>query len=277
MSRSVVRIGVVATGSRADPEVAVEVKALARSLYPDSPPEIHFHPNAFLSSGHFAGTDAERADAFVEVANDPAFDALWFARGGYGSCRLLENVLPRLNPSARDKAYLGYSDAGSLLGALHGLGFPHLAHGPMCQDLRRAGGEAAVTRALKWLVERDPASLEPSLADGRPALAFNMVILSHLIGTPWMPDVTGRVLMLEEVSEHLYRIDRTLFQLTSHPALRRAAGIRLGRCNDIPDNDPPFGRTPEEIVRDWCGRSGIAWLGHADIGHDAGNKVAPFG
>jgi muramoyltetrapeptide carboxypeptidase len=55
------------------------------------------------------------------------------------------------------------------------------------------------------------------------------------------------------------------------------AGIQLGRVSDIPPNDPEFGHTAEEIVQDWCRRSGIAYLGRADIGHDAGNKIVPFG
>ena len=58
--------------------------------------ELVFHPQCFLPAGHFAGTDAERAAAFVEVANDPAFDAVWFARGGYGSCRIAEAALAEL-------------------------------------------------------------------------------------------------------------------------------------------------------------------------------------
>ena len=55
------------------------------------------------------------------------------------------------------------------------------------------------------------------------------------------------------------------------------AGIRLGRCSDVPENDPDFGRTEEEIARYWCERSGIPYLGRADIGHDVDNKVVPFG
>ena len=83
--------------------------------------------------------------------------------------------------------------------------------------------------------------------------------------------------MLEEVSEHLYRIDRLLFQVTSSPNVRKTAGLRLGRCSDIPPNDPEFGLSPEEIARYWCDRAGIAFLGTADIGHDVANKVVPFG
>jgi muramoyltetrapeptide carboxypeptidase len=271
------RIGVVATGSRSDPAVADEVRALAQARYGERAPEIVFHPNGFLSDGHFAGPDDKRAEAFVEIANDPSFDALWFARGGYGACRLIEQVVPRLDPAARAKAYLGYSDAGSLLGALYGAGFESVAHGPMPHDLRRPGGEAAVARALDWLVDRAPEAVEAHVAPGVKSAAFNITILAHLIGTPWQPDLQGHVLMLEEVSEYMYRIDRALFHITSSPAIRKVAGIRLGRCSDIPDNDPAFGHDEVEVARDWCARSGIAWLGRADIGHDIGNKVVPFG
>jgi muramoyltetrapeptide carboxypeptidase len=277
MAEGICRIGVAATGSRSDPAIAMELKALARSLYPDRTPEIHFHPNSFLSQGHFGGSDEARAEAFLDIANDPAFDVLWFARGGYGACRLLERVMPALKPEARAKTYLGYSDAGALLGALYGAGFPHVAHGPMPQDLRRAGGQAAVARALRWLVDRDPVSVEPSARAGAPRAAFNLVILGTLIGTPWQPDLAGHELLIEEVSEHHYRIDRSLFHLTSNPAMRRIAGLRLGRCSDIPENDPDFGRDEEAIARDWCERSGIPYLGRADIGHDVDNKVVPFG
>ncbi|HLY80043.1 MAG TPA: LD-carboxypeptidase [Caulobacteraceae bacterium] len=272
------RIAVVAPASRLSPEVPALVQALAARLYPDRTPSFFFHPQCFLASGHFAGDDAARAAALVEVANSEAHDAVWFARGGYGAGRLIERALPQLGLAAAAKTWMGYSDAGALLAAFYSLGFEHLAHGPIPQDILREGGEAAVARALAWLVDRDPAALEPSLsADPRPAAAFNLTILDSMLGTPWEPDLAGHVLMLEEVGEYMYRIDRSLFQLTSHPAMRRLAGLRLGRCSAIPDNDPDFAQTEEEVARYWCARSGIPWLGRADIGHDAGNKVVPFG
>ena len=271
------RIAVVAPSSRLGDGVAEQVTALAASLGGDAVPEVWFHPQCFLSDGHFAGSDAARAEAFVDVANDPSVDAVWLARGGYGSGRLIEAVLPRLTAVARAKTYLGYSDGAALLGALYADGFAGCAHGPMAQDVMRPGGAAAVRRALAWLTGRAAGALEPSLEPGRKAAAFNMAILSSLIGTPWLPDLSDHVLMLEEVSEHMYRIDRFLFHITSAPPIRRVAGIRLGRCSAIPSNDPDFGRAEEDIAREWCARAGLAYLGRADIGHDAENKVVPFG
>jgi muramoyltetrapeptide carboxypeptidase len=257
--------------------VVEAMQALVASLYPGGRVEVVFHPQCFASDGHFAGSDAKRAGAFVEVANDPGFDALWWAKGGYGSGRLIEAVLPRLEPHARAKAYLGYSDAGAMLSALYAAGFKAVAHGPMTHELIREGGQAAITRALAWLVDRSASALEPSVAASGKTIAFNMAILSSLIGTPWLPDLNGHVLMLEEVSEHMYAIDRSLFHITSAPEVRKVAGLRLGRCSAIPPNEPEFGHTAEEVAQYWCARSGIPYLGRADIGHDADNKVVPFG
>lgn len=269
------RIGIVAPASRIVPTLADDVTALAESLYPGRV-ELHFHPQCFLSSGHFAGDDEARARAFLEMANDERLDAVWFARGGYGSGRIAEHVAATLAPAARNKIYLGYSDLGFVLAALYRAGCD-VAHGPMPTDLARPGGEIAVGRALRFLVERTPDTLEANVSDAMPSAAFNMTVLGHLLGTPLEPDLSGHVLMLEEVSEHMYRIDRALFHITSHPAIRRVAGLRLGRCSLIPPNDPHFGEEEEAVMRHWCGVSGIPYLGRADIGHDIDNKIVPFG
>jgi muramoyltetrapeptide carboxypeptidase len=164
-----------------------------------------------------------------------------------------------------------------LLAALYRAGFEGVAHGPVAQDILRDGGDAAVGRALAWMIDRSPAALEPTVGRARKTAAFNMTVLSHLLGTPLQPDLAGHVLMLEEVGEAMYRIDRTLFHITGNPEIRRVSGIMLGRCSAITPNEPGFGINEEEIAHYWCERSGIPWLGRADIGHDANNKIVPFG
>jgi muramoyltetrapeptide carboxypeptidase len=276
------KIGVAAPAARIDETLAVRVQALAHALYGDAV-EIVFHPQCFLSDGHFAGEDAVRARAFLEIANDTTFDALWFARGGYGSNRIAEAVLAGLKPAACAKTYMGYSDGGFLLAALYKAGIANVVHGPIPADLNRngdhdaQGGAEPVTRALRYLVERAADTLEASVGKDGAAAAFNLTILDSMIGTPLQPDLTGHVLMLEDVSEYLYSIDRAMFHVTSNPDIRKVKGIRLGRFGDIPDNDPPFGKSVEDIVKHWCALSAIPYLGHADIGHDTANKVVPFG
>jgi muramoyltetrapeptide carboxypeptidase len=143
----------------------------------------------------------------------------------------------------------------------------------MPNDIRRDRGEAAVRRALGWL-SGDRSGLERSL-DRHPAVAFNLTTLAMLCGTPLMPGLAGHMVMVEEVSEHLYAIDRLFFHVTAH--LGGVAGLRLGRVSDVPDNDRAFGSEPEQIARYWCARHSIAYLGEADIGHDSANRIVPFG
>ncbi len=265
------RIAVVAPSCTLKPEAAERVQAIAATR---GDCEIVFHRQCFLSDGHFAGPDAERLDALRDVMADPAFDAVWFARGGYGSNRIADALLADLPDGAEDKLYMGYSDAGFLLAGLHKAGLD-AAWGPMPQDALREGGEAAINRALDWLVRRDPAALEPDLQP--PAMAFNLTVLSNLLGTPLEPDFDSVDLLVEDLGEHLYRTDRTMFHVTASANIRRVARLRLGRVADVLPNDVEFGSDEVAIVSDWCARSGIAYGGRADIGHDAENRVVPFG
>lgn len=265
------RIAVVAPSCPLKREAAERVTEIVQAR---ADCELVVHPQCFLSEGHFAGPDEARLAALLEVMTDASVDAVWFARGGYGSNRIAEAALATLPDAARGKSFLGYSDAGFLLAGFHNAGLK-AAWGPMPQDVLRAGGQAAVQRALDWLVRRDPAALEPALE--QPAMAFNLTVLSSLLGTPLEPDFTGVDLLIEDVSEQLYRIDRTMFHMTGSPNVRRVRRLRLGRVSDVLENDPPFALDEVAIVEEWCRRSGILFGGRADIGHDADNRVVPFG
>src|SRR5690349_12315926 len=76
--------------------------------------ELAVHPQCFFSDGHFAGTDAQRLDALLDVMSDPSVDAVWFARGGYGSNRIAEAAVAKMPEAAKFKVFMGYSDAGFL-------------------------------------------------------------------------------------------------------------------------------------------------------------------
>lgn len=267
------RVAVCAPSTPIAREDAERVVALAAAEFPGI--EIVIHDQCFAVAGHFAGTDAERAGALVECANDPGIDAVWMARGGYGACRVVEDAMARFDHHAHAKTFLGYSDAGYLLGALYREGTGRQVHAPMLADIRREGGEAAVRRTLGYLAG-DETGIEPSRgAAGHPVVAFNLMTLAMLCGTRLMPGLAGHVVMVEEVSEYLYAVDRLFFHITAH--LGGVAGLRLGRVGDVPENDRPFGMDAHEIARHWCARHAIAFLGDADIGHDAANKIVPFG
>ncbi len=276
MSKKTKYISLVCPGGPITQKLADEVSAIASTCF-GAQVELHFHRQCFATAGHFAGPDAERSAAFLEVANDPNYDVVWFARGGYGACRLDDAIFSALNETARQKTYLGYSDAGMILARLYKDKIGKPVHGPMPSDLPREGGAAAIERALGYLVKGDATTLEPTASDGKKLAAFNITVLAHMIGTGWAPDLSDHIVMLEDIGEYLYRIDRSLFTVMSSPKIKNAAGVMLGRISDAPENDRPFGQTDEEIAQYWCGRAGIPYLGRADIGHDSANKIVPFG
>jgi muramoyltetrapeptide carboxypeptidase len=265
------RIAICAPSAPFTREDADRVAALATAEFPGI--ELTFHPQCFQADGHFAGPDEARLAALLECANDPAFDAVWFARGGYGSNRIAERAIAGMGRHAQDKIFLGYSDGGYLLGALYRARIGQAVHAPMPADVKRDGGEQAIRRTLGYLTG-DRSGLEPSL-DDHPTVAFNLMTLAMLCGTPLMPGLARHVVMVEEISEHLYAVDRLFFHVTAH--LGGIAGLRLGRVSDVPENDRPFGSEAEDIARYWCKRHAIPFFGAADIGHDAANRVVPFG
>jgi muramoyltetrapeptide carboxypeptidase len=265
-----IRVAICAPSRSITAEDTARVEALA-AVYPGL--ELQFHPQCFLNDGHFAGTDEQRRDALVECANDPSFDAVWFARGGYGANRIAEDAIAKLGKAAEAKQFLGYSDTGYVLAGLYRAEIGRPVHAPLVSDIRRAGGEAAVRRSLAWLAG-DRSGLEAGI-DAKPTVAFNLTTLAMACGTPLMPDLTGHVVLVEEVSEYLYAVDRLFFHLTAQ--LGGIAGLRLGRIGDVPENDVPFGHDADQIARHWCERHAIPFLGTADIGHDIDNKIVPFG
>lgn len=235
---------------------------------------VTFHEQCFAQHGHFAGDDLTRLTALLDCANDPAFDVVWFAKGGYGSNRIAEAAIVRMNDAARAKTYVGFSDAGYLLAALYKTRIGQCVHGHMPVSARSEGGREAIRRVLRWL-EGDTSGVEPSLDGTTPAAAFNLITLAMLTGTQMMPDLTGHVLMVEEVAEHMYAVDRLFFHLAG--TLPRLAGLRLGAITDVPENYVEFGQTEEEIAQFWCARMGVPYLGRALIGHYSSNRVVPFG
>ena len=266
------RIAVCAPATPITREQADAAQQLVADEFPEH--SITFHDQCFMNAGHFAGTDIQRLEALVELANDPAFDAIWFAKGGYGSNRIAEAAVARMNHVARSKTYVGYSDIGYLLAALYRNGIGQPVHGSMPVSARSERGREALRRVLRWF-SGDGSGLEPSLDGKTPAVAFNLITLAMIANTPLMPDLSGHIVMVEEVSEHIYSVDRLFFHLAN--VLPRVAGLRLGSVTDVPENDREFGQSVEDIAKFWCARAGIPYLGRSEIGHTPENRIVLFG
>ena len=265
----------IAVCAPATPITREHAEALEQMIAAEFPQHsVTFHEQSFASEGHFAGNDLQRLEALLDCANDPSFDAVWFARGGYGSNRIAEAAIARMDHAASTKTYVGFSDMGYLLGGLYRNGIGQPVHGSMPVSARSESGRDAVRRVLHWFAG-EGSGLEPSLDGKTPTVAFNLITLAMLTNTRLMPDLTDHVVMVEEVSEHLYSIDRLFFHLSG--ALPRIAGLRLGAITGVPDNDRDLRQNEEDIAKFWCARAGVPYLGRAKIGHTAENHIVPFG
>ncbi len=229
------------------------------------------------TSGYLAGPDQERARLINELFSDPEISAVWCARGGYGSMRvlpLLDYELLRLNP----KPFVGASDVTALLAALYSRCRTPVFHGPMivtladadektCQSVRQMffGTEPLSIRAEPF------ESLRPGIASGK-VIGGNLTTLAHLIGTPFEPDFFGHLLFIEDIGEAPYRIDRMMTQLKMAGKLSGISGLLLGRFS---------GCGPMEqihsIMRSIFEDLDIPMLSGIPAGHGLPNLIVPMG
>lgn len=233
---------------------------------------------------YLAGSDAERRADLQRMLDDPGIHAVFCARGGFGSQRLV----PSLDLSAvrrAPKPLIGYSDATALLAALAGAGVVAI-HGPMvAADMARgltARSLGHLERLLcdpgyRWEAEA-PVVVRPGRARGRLAGGCLSVLVT-LLGTPWAPDLDGSVVFLEDVHEWPYRLDRLLTQLRQSGSLDRVAGVVLSTMEACRTLD---GVCAVDVVRDAFADApypvalGLP-AGHAVADTDVENLALSFG
>ncbi|MBN2054929.1 LD-carboxypeptidase [bacterium] len=245
------------------------------------------HAAVYRRRGYLAGTDEERAEALHELLRNPKVDMIMAARGGYGSIRLLEQLDYSLF-TAHPKVLVGYSDITSLLLAVHARTGLITFHGPMAAvDL--AGGVPALTgQSLLAMIGGcgpsvlcasawpDWSVITPGCATG-PLVGGCLTLLTALVGTPYMPDLNGTILFLEEVNEDPYRVDRMLTQLRLSGCLQRTAGIVIGALtNCIPQDDEPS-PTAEEVIADRLADLHIPVVRGVPFGHQEVALTLPLG
>jgi len=274
------RVGVAALSGPVDPaRLEAGLAALRR---------LGFEPvlaaNLRSRAGLFAGGDAERLDAFHELAADPDLPVIFFARGGHGLLR----VLPALDwelLKRRPRAYVGYSDLTPfLLEVVRRLGLVAF-HGPMiAADLARglaaeeeesllaalAGRYPAVQPFSRWL--REPAA---GRASG-PLLGGCLSLLTATLGTPFAPDLEGAMVFWEDTGELPYRVDRMLTHLGLSGNLANIAGMIVGHLGD---GKGPSGEPPDWPALVGGSVAGFSWplAWGLESGHIAPNRTLPLG
>lgn len=197
--------------------------------------------------GYFAGSDQLRAADIMTMFEDDRVRAIFCTRGGYGAARLLDRLdygYIRKHP----KIFVGFSDITALSLALFAKSGLLTFAGPMVAAEFATGIRPMTSESLwKMLRQRNKSQtlqycdnikpLHGGVAEGT-LLGGNLAVLCSLIGTPWLPDLRGAILFLEDVGESIYRIDRMLLQLKQSGILRQLAGVILGSFTAIPEDTP---------------------------------------
>ena len=248
--------------------------------------------HARTKHGYFAGTDAERAADVVAMFADPEVRGIFALRGGWGTPRLLPLLdydLIRAHP----KVLIGFSDLTAMLNAIHQRTGLVTFHGPNAgtnlrpytlEHLRRAllaaeplGTLANPPKEEDELVPRAYRTL--TLRGGRARgrlVGGNLTLVAALMGTPWEIDTRGAILLLEDVEEELYRVDRMLTQLAQGDKLRPLAGVVFGYCTDCPIGEGPS-FSLEELLHEHLGGLGVPALSGLAFGHVQKMLTLPIG
>ena len=231
-------------------------------------------------TGYFAGTDAERFDDLQRALDDDDIDAIWFARGGYGAMRLLEHIdfdaLRR-----RPRVIIGYSDITALHAAIGVRAELVTYHGPTARARLSAFSRDSLTRAV--VAGADPCGAAPGARVLRPGRARgtlrggNLALLAALAGTPYAPSLDGALLVLEDVNEAVYRIDRMLQQLRMSGMLRGVRAIVAGHFTDCPPESDDGARSLDDVLMETADRLGIPCVARVPVGHIEDQWTIPLG
>ncbi len=239
-------------------------------------PELGKH--ALSRQAYLAGSDTERAGDLVAALGDPGIRAVLATRGGYGAQRIVDEI-PWSGLRDDPKLLVGFSDITALhLAAWSAAGITSL-YGPGASwDADRLGADGAESLRSSMMtgapvtVRVDPNEPGASVAVGRvadgPLVGGNLSLLAASVGAG-LPSLAGAIVLIEEVDEAPYRVDRMLTQLRRSGAFDGAAGFALGQMTDCGSVD--------DVLADRLGTLGIPVLGGLPIGHGPGQVTVPLG
>lgn len=230
--------------------------------------------------GYLAGGDAERLADLQWALDDPAIDAVWCVRGGYGMTRILDRV-SFAALAERPKPVIGYSDVTALhsaMAAQTGIVTFH-AHTARAElpAMSMASMRSAVTqRGQPCGVWNDARPVTAGRVTGRLA-GGNLALLASLCGTPNALQAEGAIVVLEDLNEAVYRADRMLRQLEQSGALTGCVGLAVGQFTMVPDDENPDALTIDELIAELAHRLRVPCLANLPIGHIADQWTVPLG
>ncbi len=236
-------------------------------------------PHAMARDGYFAGADVLRAADLAAAIADPSIDGIWCLRGGYGAARLLPGLdLDAI--AARPKALIGYSDITALHAAWHRAGVMSF-HGPTARGTLTRFSQSSLKRAT--IRGEDSAGDAPhatvirdGTATGRLA-GGNLALVASLCGTPWAIDFSDAIIVLEDINEATYRVDRMLTQLRQSGTLDGCVGIAFGHFTNCDTNTDDGARALDDVIREWADTLGVPALLGIPVGHIDEQWTLPLG
>lgn len=231
-------------------------------------------------AGYFAGDDAQRLADLERAASDPTVDAIWCIRGGYGAMRLLDAIdydAWRRAP----RPLVGFSDITALHAAIGERADLVTFHGPTARGELTGFSRRSLERALAGDDPFGEGARLRTLVGGRATgrlVGGNLALLTALCGTPFAPRYEGAILVLEDVNEAVYRIDRMLVQLRLAGALERCAGVVFGAFTEAPEEETGGGaRRLDDVLTEAARAVGVPCVSGAPVGHIGEQWTVPLG
>lgn len=238
----------------------------------------------------FAGSDALRASDFQQQLDDPDISAIWCARGGYGTVRMIDKI-DFTNFKKYPKWIIGYSDVTVLHTHINALGI-NTIHGQMCLEIEKRTqasrdtlrdilfgiiSPGSVSRNFNAIKIADISNYNrEGVAKGR-LLGGNLSVLMSILGSKSEVELNGAMLFIEDLDEMLYHIDRMMKTLKRAGYLKNIAGLIVGGMSDMRDNAIPFGKTAVEIISETVSEYNYPVCFNFPAGHIKDNRAIVMG
>lgn len=239
--------------------------------------------HVFNQADHFAGTDEERCEDFQNAMDDPTVSAIWCARGGYGTVRILDK-LDYTQFRKHPKWVIGYSDITALHSQLHKEGFQSL-HALMCVSLTKDLSEIQETvdtfksalfgKPNNYQLEGSSYNKEGE-AIGQ-LVGGNLTMLHTMLGSATSIDTSGKILFIEEIGEYKYHIDRMLQSLKRAGYFNNCKGVVVGDMSKLRKNTTLWGTSIEQLILDALAEYDFPIAYNMPAGHEPDNRALVLG
>ncbi len=239
--------------------------------------------HVFSQDDHFAGTDAERCEDFQKALDNPKVSAIWCARGGYGTVRILDK-LDYSDFKKNPKWIIGYSDITALHNQVHNEGFESI-HALMCVSLTKDLSEieeplttfkdAIFGKPMRYTLEGSSYNRVGEVS--APVVGGNLTILHTMLGSNTSIDTSGKFLFIEEIGEYKYHIDRMLQSLKRAGYFENCKGVMVGDMSKMRKNTTPWGKSIEQLILDVLAEYDFPIVFNVPAGHEKDNRALILG